>query len=285
MNSYQDQLDLVQKGLAVASINQELTTFKYSRKVMFDYLWNTDPRLLECRGMVYNNQTGELVQLPFKKSFNYLEEGNWKDVPLDTPVEMYKKYNGFMAACSLYKGDLLVSTTGSTDSSYAELALEEIKKSQDGKVLYHDYTYLFEIVHESDPHIINETLGVYPLGARSKSGGEYSPSGTPIKCSLGEAIEITNEDRGEGFMVYLDDGTYNTVCKMKTPYYVGKKKLMRMTPNKVDFMYNPNSTARGNDLPDMWKDVMYEILDNFSSHEWKDKSSQERRVFLERLKG
>ena len=286
MNSYSDQLYLVCKGLATVSTNQELSTFKYSRKVMYDYLWGTDRRLLECRGMVYNNITGELIQLPFKKSFNYLEDGNWKDVPLDTAVVMYKKYNGFMAACSLYKGDLLVSTTGSTDSSYAELAKEEIKKTQDGRVLYYDSTYLFEIVHESNPHIIDEPLGVYPLGSRNKLTGQYSPTGTPIKCSLGEAIEITNEDRGEGFMVYLDDGTYGTVCKMKTPYYIGKKKLMRMQPSKINMMYNPvQFRSVENALPEMWKDVVGEITDCFTAWEWKNKSSQQRRVFLEKLKG
>ena len=30
---------------------------------------------------------------------------------------------------------------------------------------------------------------------------------------------------------------------------------------------------------------MYEILDNFTAWEWKNKSQQERRVFLETLKG
>lgn len=286
MNSYSDQLYLLCKGLATVSVHEELSTFKYSRKIMYDYLWNTDARLLECRGHTYNNQTGELVQLPFKKSFNYLEEGNWKDVPLDTPVVMYKKYNGFMAACSLYKGDLLVSTTGSTDSSYADLALEEIKKSQAGKIMYHIWTYLFEIVHKSDPHIIDEVSGVYTLGARNKITGEYIPCGPSIKCSLGEAIEITNEDLGEGFMVYLDDGTYSTVCKMKTPYYIGKKKLMRMMPNKIDSIYNPNQfRSVENELPEMWKDVVGEITDSFTAWEWKNKSSQERRLFLEKLKG
>lgn len=291
MNSYQEQLELVKQGLAVASVNEELTTFKYSRRVMYDYLWNTDPRLLEIRGHTYNNKTGELVQLPFRKSFNYLEEGNWKDVPLDTKVAMYKKYNGFMAACSIYKGELLVSTTGTTNSSYADLAKSLINKTQNGKVLYKDFTYLFEIVDNCDPHIVNEVPGVYSLGARHLQTGVFYPSGTPIRTSLGEAIEITNEDRGEGFMVYLDDvyldnTPHRSACKMKTPYYVGKKKLMRMNPGGVDRMFKSTYNRLTEDeLPEMWKELPDLIRKNYTSWQWKELSAQERRVYLEAVKG
>jgi len=287
MNSYQDQLELVKQGLAVASVNEELTTFKYSRRVMYDYLWNTNPRLSEVRGHTYNNQTGELVQLPFRKSFNYLEEGNWKNISLDTKVAMYKKYNGFMAACSLYKGDLLVSTTGTTDSSYADLAKKLIRKYADGKVLYNNFTYLFEIVDESDPHIVNEVPGVYSLGARHILSGNFFPSGTPIWTSLGEAIEITNEDRGEGFMVYLETDTDGLrPCKMKTPYYIGKKKLMRMNPGQVDRMFKSNyNRCIEDELPEMWKEVPDLIRKNYTSWQWKELSAQWRRVYLEAVKG
>ena len=35
----QQQQELVKKGLAVAKTNNNLITFKYHRKVMYDYLW------------------------------------------------------------------------------------------------------------------------------------------------------------------------------------------------------------------------------------------------------
>lgn len=290
MNTYGQQLDLVQRGLAHVSINANLSTFKYSRKVMYDYLWHTEPLLLECRGHTYDNQNGTLVQLPFRKSFNYLEDNYWADVPLDTPVQMYKKYNGFMAAATLYDDQLIVSTSGTTDSSYADIArkhIETLDSSVRPLVISKGWTALFEIIDPEDPHIVEEAYKLRYLGCRAKDTGQFLPSGDYIECSLGRAMEITQEDRGEGFMVYrLDDEMRLSPCKMKTPYYVGKKKLMRMTPNKIDMMYNPvQFRTIENGLPEMWKDAVGEITDCFTAWEWKNKPSQERRVFLEKLKG
>ena len=83
MNSYETMQRLVAAKLATVSTNGHLDTFKYARRVMFDYLWDTDPALLECRGITYDNRTGALVVAAPRKSFNYLENGWWKDVPLE----------------------------------------------------------------------------------------------------------------------------------------------------------------------------------------------------------
>lgn len=51
-----------------------LRVFKYSRKVFYDALWNTDPLLLEARGMVLDAD-GNKVMWPFTKVFNFKENG------------------------------------------------------------------------------------------------------------------------------------------------------------------------------------------------------------------
>jgi hypothetical protein len=107
--TYQQQMDLVKQGLAKVSINGKFSTFKYARKVMYDYLWDTHSDLKYCRGQTYDNTNGNIVTLPPAKSFNYLENNTWKNKPLDTPVILYKKYNGYMAAMSIYDGELVVS--------------------------------------------------------------------------------------------------------------------------------------------------------------------------------
>lgn len=282
--TYQDQLELVSKGLATVKINNALSTFKYHRKVMYDNLWSTDTRLLECRGITFNNQTGELVQLPFRKSFNYLENLHWADVPLNTVVKVFKKYNGFMAACTAYNGDLLVSTTGTTTSSYAELAKTEIQKAFDGKFLYNDCTYLFEIIHESDPHIIQEEYGVEALGYRNKTTGAFKPAGAALGMTLGQALELCKEDRGEGFMVYTEDDAEGlNPCKMKTPYYIGKKKLMRMTDQVVDKMYHNWDSFQNfqNSLPEMYQHIPAIIVHKYVCSEWKKLPEQDRRKLIE----
>ncbi len=290
MLSYDQQMNLVSRGLATMKNDGKYTTFKYARKAMYDYLWYKVPDLLECRGHVYSNDTKELVQAAPKKSFNYLERDYWKDAPLDTPVEMYKKINGFMACATIHNGELLVSTTGTTTSEYAQWAKELIVR--DFKlydlVIEKDVTTLFEVVVPQDPHIVQEREGLHLLGVREKANGNFHPMGASVRCTLEQALEIAKSDRGEGFMMYpmQADGTYyyNYCCKLKTDYYVGKKKLMRMTAKNVENMYsNPRATAIS--LPKMWYDAVDYITYHYYKDMWLQSTDQQRRVILEDLKG
>lgn len=290
MLNYDQQMQLVMRGLATLKNDGKYTTFKYARKAMYEYLWHEVPQLLECRGHVYSNTTKEIVQAAPRKSFNYLERNYWKDIPLDTPVEMYKKINGFMVCATMHDGELLVSTTGTTTSDYAMWAKELILHSDE---LYHgiiddEYTCLFEVVVPQDPHIVQERQGLHFLGSRNKNSGNFTPFGEAIRCTLEQALEIAKHDRGEGFMMYRMqvDGTYNykECCKLKTDYYVGKKKLMRMTAKNVELMYkNPDSIAAGS--PKMWYDVPDLIASNINKDAWLGMSDQQRRLILENLKG
>lgn len=278
------------RGLATLKNDGKYTTFKYARKAMYEYLWYQIPDLLESRGHVYSNATKELVQAAPRKSFNYLERNYWKDIPLDTPVEMYKKVNGFMACATLHDGELLVSTTGTTTSDYAMWAKELIVNNYKlyDLIIAPDITALFEVVVQQDPHIVKERQGLHLLGVREKANGDFHPMSGYTRCTLEQALEIAKSDRGEGFMLYpmQADGTYdyNNCCKLKTDYYIGKKKLMRMTAKNVELMYK-NGFEMANTLPEMWYDVPRLIVSNINKDAWLGISDQQRRVILEDLKG
>lgn len=283
--TYDQQLNLVATGLAKASYDKEnnLVTFKYAKKVMFDYLWDKHPELLECRGHVYNRTNGKLVVAAPTKTFNYLENDNWKDVPLDTPVFIYKKFNGFLANVAVSEGKLIVSTTGTTTSDYAKLAREVVMKKNpildDPMKLPEGITWSFEICHSSDPHIVHEKTGAHFIGYRHSYGSKFYPTGEYIICTLQEALEHIKSDKGEGYMVYTND---YRCCKLKTPYYVGKKKLMRMGKRDVELMYN-NTRVIEHKLPEYWKSAPEAIKGIYPMQEWMDKTDQQRRVYLENL--
>ena len=257
---------------------------------MYEYLWYQVPDLLESRGHVYCNATKELVQAAPRKSFNYLERNYWQDMPLDTPVEMYKKVNGFMACATIHDGELLVSTTGTTTSDYAMGAKELIVRDYKyyDLVIEKDASTLFEVVVPQDPHIVKEREGLHLLGVREKSNGNFHPMGAGVRCTLEQALEIAKHDRGEGFMMYpmLRDGTYdyNNCCKLKSDYYVGKKKLMRMTAKNVELMYK-NCFETANTLPEMWYDAPSLIVAHHAKQVWLESTDQQRREFLEYIKG
>lgn len=286
MLTYDQQYDLVNRGLAKASIDEEnqLVTFKYARKVMYDYLWNKHPELLECRGHVYCMVTKKLVVAPPTKTFNYLENGTWANVPMNSSVFMYKKYNGFLANATVHNGKLVVSTTGTTTSDYAKLARKVIDDHDaTDNILECDIeniTWSFEICHKSDPHIVNEVEELYYLGYRQPDMvHSFIAAGEFMVKTLQEALEYVQSDEGEGYMVYLNNGR---CCKLKTPYYAGKKKLMRMNKHQVEKMYNTGTRQNVVDsLPDRWKYVVKYIVEQHTQDQWLDKTDQERRAFLE----
>ena len=288
MLSYDQQMNLVNRGLAVMKNDGKFTTFKYHRRAMYDYLWFIDTDLMECRGHVYDSATKELVQAAPRKSFNYLENDYWwSAVELDTKVEVFKKINGFMACATLHNGELVVSTTGSTTSEYAKWAKELILKDYAlyDMVIDSDASTLFEVVVPQDPHIVNERMGLHLLGIREKADGTFHPCNSTGVMTLKEAIALAETDRGEGFMVYRQDEPSKLApCKLKTPYYVGKKKLMRMSAKNVNAMYD-NALAVSKVLPLMWKDVPFHIAGRFTKEQWLSFDDQARRAILEDLKG
>lgn len=286
--SYVQMQNLVSDKLATVSTNGHLDTFKYARRVMFDYLWDTNELLHECRGITYDNRTGALVVAAPRKSFNYLENGWWKDVPLDTPVVAYKKYNGFMACVSKHEGTGYISTTGSTKSAFVRYA-EEYIPAANSTWLSDEFTLLYEVVHPDDPHIVDEPIGAHYLGCRSKIDGAFIPYGKPEDTYIGTLkgiLAIAEVNTGEGMMVYdlHNDPDRLAPAKVKTPYYVGKKKLMRLSKKNSATMYaDPVKFAQG--LPKMWQDVPEQIVDDFSCENWDNAEEAFRRWYLEQLKG
>lgn len=289
MLNFDEQMNLVNRGLAVMKNDGKYTTFKYHRRAMYDYLWFVDTDLMECRGHVYDSVTKELVQAAPRKSFNYLENDYWwSAVDLDTQVEVYKKINGYMACATLHNGELVVSTTGTTTSEYAQWAKELILKDYAlyDMVIDSDASTLFEVVVPQDPHIVNERMGLHLLGMREKAAdGTFHPCNGTGVMTLAEAIALAETDRGEGFMVYCkDDDSKLAPCKLKTPHYIGKKKLMRMSAKNIEIMYkDPYLIAA--QLPPLWYEAPEYIVRKISKDVWLSSSDQQRRVILEDLKG
>ena len=222
---------------------------KYSRKVFYDALWNTDPALMEARGHV-EDKLGNIVIRPFTKIFNRGE--NDTDIDRNEDVLAIRKINGFMAAATYvpYVGSVVVSTTGSLDSDfigYAETYITpEVKRAIFN--LFHEMkkpvTFLFEICHPDDPHIVAENAGAYLIGMRevdndlpyfSSSVDEvmldsiagqlkvFRPTWKHTRFS--DVVKAAAECKHEGYVVYGQ--TSRTALKIKSPYYLTLKACAR----------------------------------------------------------
>jgi hypothetical protein len=240
---------------------------KYKKRVFYDNLWND--YIAECRGTIVDADFN-LVAYPFTKIYNY---GIEKAAPVladDVEVTAFRKVNGFMVAVTWHNGDVLVSTTGSTDSDYVRMAKEMMLTHMtwaDWQLAcagsdVEDMTVMFECVHPDDPHIIPEEPGMYVLGYRdnvwgSKVGHHRSIlEGMAVgfnchvpehhKVSLGKLKTMAQECRHEGFVFYTADGVS---AKIKSPYYLTSKWVAR----------NP----RTDKLVDLDRDIKHNIDEEY----------------------
>jgi hypothetical protein len=240
---------------------------KYKKRVFYDNLWND--YIAECRGSIVDKDFN-LVAYPFTKIYNY---GIEKEAPVlsdDTEVTAFRKVNGFMVSCTWYNGDILVSTTGSTDSDYVGYAREMMLTHQcweDWQFVFasadlRGMTVMFECVHPSDPHIVPEKAGMYVLGYRENSWGSrvgHNPSvlhdlRSSFNCYMPEYHKVTmaevkkmaKECKHEGYVFYTEDGVS---AKIKSPYYLTSKWVAR----------NP----RTDKLVDMNKDIKHQLDEEY----------------------
>lgn len=286
--------DLIEKGLVKKKTYTSgkyagLSVLKYSRKVFYDNLWDIDSRLLEARGIVVDEDDNVIV-LPFKKVFN-LGENNTKVDP-ELEVVCPRKINGFMAAATMTdKYGLIISTTGTLDSEYAELAREWIDNGYTSKMIP-NHTYLFEICDKSDPHVVSEDEGAYLIGVRKIGIGDKC---LLPECMVGFEAATLNYDRPdvwegkfkdlplevkhEGYMV-RDAKTGLTLCKVKSKHYLSKKALQRVGKSKVSKMWN-NPELFKQQLDEEFYEVFDIILDTFTQEEYLSLSEQERRSWIE----
>lgn len=291
--------DLIEKKLVKEKkYPNGLSIYKYNNRVFYDNLWHMDNRLLEARGMVLNDD-GEKVIWPFTKVFNRFE--NNTDCYPYYLVEMVEKVNGFMAAARMWDGELVVSSTGTLDSDYVRLARKVIT---DCKPLHKDfwndhagYTLMFEICDESDPHIVEEKPGAYLIGGRdmvtgemvqeaqldiiADEGGFLRPAHSLV--SFDQLTEFVKTCKKEGYMV-RDGYSGEYLMKIKSPHYLIKKFLMRMSDTKTKLMFT-DQYKLFQQVDEEFYHVVEWITASFTEEQWTSLTDQERRTKLEEYLG
>ena len=288
---------LIEAGLVKQKrYDNGLSVFKYAKKVFYDKLWNTDPLLLEARGMVMDEE-GNKVIWPFTKVFNYNENCAGSELLHTTKIIAPRKVNGFMAACRYWNDELIVSTTGTLDSDYVAMARKHIEALKNQDLLCGiaaGFTLLFEICDEADPHIVAEEAGAYLIGARLMESGEMAKES--LLDSMGEALGAKRPEvfygtfielwdqvavcKHEGWMV-IDAETGETVMKIKSPHYLGKKFLMRMGQKKVTAMFEDKDEFI-KFIDEEFYPIVHYITRWWDADKWIATSEADRRAVIER---
>lgn len=281
MSNYDNLVSIKQYG--------DLYLHKYKRKVFYDNLWNTDPRLLDARGLVLDKD-GNIVSYPFTKIFNYKE--NETVIDPNHTVLAIRKVNGFMACASLYKGEVLISTTGSLDSAYVWLAKELLPMDKLKKHMIPGYSYCFEIVHPADLHIIKEEIGAYLIGIRKNEydspqvnvlAKEYMASRLAVFSpyyyitKFKELLSRIKTEKYEGYVVYDEES--DTVLKIKTPYYLVSKFIART--KKLELLFDGKRYK--NCVEEEFYPLCEFLQDNYAQEQFAAIAEQDRLAIIRKF--
>ncbi len=280
--------DLIERKLVRSrKYDNGLSVIKYHNKVFYNNLWDEDIRLLDCRGTVVDSESN-IVTMPFTKLFNYNENG--KTINEKEEVIAIEKANGFMAALSFFNGEPLVSTTGTIDSEYAKLASSVLGDKVNCINQYKNCTLLFEICHDSDPHIVKEDEGAYLIGARFNRLGSEMMSERHLdeiaikhgfkrpkwsKIIFGDLLQELKSVKHEGFVVRSTSGC--PILKLKSPHYLTTKFFARMGKSKLLTLKSDADKFKKN-----IDEEYYDLLDHIKTiDEWSIISEQSRIKIIE----
>lgn len=160
--------------------------------ITYEEFWDAcDGFYLECRSVVINVETEELVLCPFKKfrNINECQETNIENVSERIKnakcIEFSNKLDGSMQSARFYNGKVIMSGSMALDPSNSwrlEDGYRMVCENRHYKEMLEnnpDLTFIFEYISMKDAHVVNyskEQEGLYLIGIRDLDGKEYSYS-------------------------------------------------------------------------------------------------------------
>ena len=167
----------------------KLIGFKYSLQTVYDHAW--DEITLQCRGIVFDRATGDLVCHPFDKFFNseeiWTEDGQLAEVgkilkklghgfepKMTRFFRAMDKIDGSLGILFFYDGKWIIKTGGSFNSDQAKWAQKWFDKNiapDRLEYLNEGWDYCFEIISKDDPHVCHyDYEGLVLLGFFDENG-------------------------------------------------------------------------------------------------------------------
>lgn len=125
-----------------------LVLYNYTDQCAYEKKW--DKYTLECRGLIFEKETGKVIARPFSKFFNLgeTESSLLQNLPQED-YECFEKMDGSLGIVFNYKGTWRVSTRGSFSSIQAKTAMELLDQYYVEDC--HDHlTFLVEIIYPAN---------------------------------------------------------------------------------------------------------------------------------------
>jgi RNA ligase len=207
----------------------DVRIFNYTQACQFSQSWDDVTR--QCRGLIMNVKTGEVLARPFPKFFNYGEHVSkgWA-IPTTRP-EVYEKLDGSLGILYWLNGRPWIATRGSFTSEQAIWATEYFRTYTDRTGLEQGNTHLFEIIYPANRIVVAYDFSdlVYLTSIETATGKSTRVDYPFRKARKFDIDDVTNllkldEPNSEGFVVFYPEE--NVRMKVKFPEYVRLHKLV-----------------------------------------------------------
>ncbi|MFE0512650.1 RNA ligase [Streptomyces sp. NPDC058964] len=226
-----------------------LSIYAYTRTCQYEQSWTEVTT--RCRGLVVDDETGDVVALPLPKFFNAAEHA--LDRPYapalpDEPFEVYDKVDGSLGIVFHHSGRWHVASKGSFTSEQATWA-GRLLETKDTGGLTPGTTYLAEILYPENRIVVNygERRDLVLLAAYGPDGAEvplveaaegWRPIGSVVRVwpavPLAELLELSMSNTlpgggaatgtdAEGFVIRFSSGLR---AKVKIAEYVRLHRVL-----------------------------------------------------------
>lgn len=215
----------------------DVRIFNYTNACQYSKAW--DKVTIQCRGLIMNVKTGEILARPFPKFFNYQEHiAQGKRVPREKPVVTHKM-DGSLGILYKLNGKDYIATRGSFTSEQAVWATEWIreKNKEMGTMLFYEgVTHLFEIIYPQNRIVVQyDFSGLVHLAAIETSTGkqlDYDDERNQLGIRRVSRSYIEDPKMlleldlsiGEGFVLFFPKRGLR--LKVKFPEYVRLHRLV-----------------------------------------------------------
>lgn len=269
MTTYLDQvfdltllMEMIDEGMVKQTEHPEIGRLKilnYTPAAQYSKTWNEVTR--QCRGLIYDSLTMEVLARPFEKFFNV---GEHESLP-NEPFRVFEKMDGSLGILYPTGTGWAIATRGSFASEQAIWATHLLRTRYPDFAPDHGYTYLFEIIYP-DNRIVVDYDGMEDLvlldvveiktGKQAVDREWFAWSGPWVDeheyDSLSEMVALERPNH-EGFVLVYQSGLR---VKVKHEEYVAMHGIVTNTSSRT--IWELLSTGKGLD------DILAFVPDEFA---------------------